>query len=40
MKKDKKNNTNSRLWLRKYPNLVKYITPTASNQIWASDITY
>jgi transposase InsO family protein len=32
--------TNSRHWLRKYPNLVKYITPTAPNQIWASDITY
>ena len=32
--------TNSRHWLRKYPNLIKYITPTAPNQIWASDITY
>lgn len=32
--------TNSYHWLRKYPNLIKDIVPTAPNQIWVSDITY
>jgi transposase InsO family protein len=27
-------------WLRKYPNLIKAIIPTAANQLWVSDITY
>lgn len=27
-------------WLRKYPNLIKDITPMKSNQLWVSDITY
>jgi putative transposase len=32
--------TNSLHWLRKYPNLIKGFVPTASNQLWVSDITY
>lgn len=27
-------------WLHRFPNLIKSITPTASNQVWVSDITY
>lgn len=41
--KKKKNyikTTYSNHWLRKYPNLISEIVPTAPNQIWASDITY
>jgi putative transposase len=32
--------TNSFHWLRKYPNLIRDLTPTMSNQLWVSDITY
>ena len=32
--------TNSKHWYRKYPNLIKGITPDGPNQIWVSDITY
>lgn len=32
--------TNSFHWLHKYPNLIKEFVPTASNQLWVSDITY
>lgn len=32
--------TQSFHWLRKYPNLIRDITPTAPNQLWVSDITY
>jgi len=32
--------TNSNHWYRKYPNLIKAITPDGPNQIWVSDITY
>ncbi len=32
--------TNSYHRFRKYPNLIKNLTPTAINQIWVSDITY
>jgi transposase InsO family protein len=32
--------TNSQHWLRKYPNLIKNITPQRPNEIWVSDITY
>jgi transposase InsO family protein len=32
--------TNSRHWLRKYPNLIEYFIPTSPNQLWVSDITY
>lgn len=32
--------TQSFHWLRKYPNLIRGFCPTASNQLWVSDITY
>lgn len=32
--------TNSRHWLRKYPNLIRNFVPTSPNQLWVSDITY
>lgn len=32
--------TNSKHWLRKYPNLVKDLSVTAPEQVWVSDITY
>ena len=32
--------TNSFHWFKKYPNLIKDFEPTASNQLWVSDITY
>lgn len=32
--------TMSKHWLRKYPNLFKDLTVTASEQVWVSDITY
>lgn len=32
--------TNSKHWLRKYPNIVKGIAITAPEQVWVSDITY
>jgi len=32
--------TNSFHWLRKYPNLIRELTPIKSNQLWVSDITY
>lgn len=32
--------TNSKHWLKKYPNLIKQLTVTAPEQLWVSDITY
>jgi len=32
--------TNSNHWLRRYPNLIRELVPTGSNQLWVSDITY
>lgn len=32
--------TNSHHWLRKYPNLIKDLTPIQADQLWVSDITY
>lgn len=32
--------TNSKHWLRKYPNLIRGFKPTAAHQLWVSDITY
>lgn len=32
--------TNSNHWYKRYPNLIKGITPEGPNQIWVSDITY
>jgi len=39
-RKRKVQTTQSYHWLRKYPNLIKGFIPTASNQLWVSDITY
>lgn len=36
----KSRTTFSSHWLRKYPNLIKDIMPTSSNQLWVADITY
>ncbi len=32
--------TNSKHWMRKYPNLVKHMPLTRPEQLWAADITY
>jgi len=32
--------TNSNHWMKKHPNLIKDKLPTASDQLWVSDITY
>lgn len=32
--------TNSKHWLKKFPNLIEGFIPTAPNQLWVSDITY
>lgn len=32
--------TNSKHWYRKYPNLIRGMAPSRSNQLWVSDITY
>lgn len=32
--------TNSKHWLKKYPNLIKGMSLTAPEQLWVSDITY
>jgi transposase InsO family protein len=32
--------TNSKHWLHKYPNLLKGIKASRSNEVWVSDITY
>jgi transposase InsO family protein len=32
--------TQSFHWLRKYPNIIKGLTPSQPNQLWVSDITY
>jgi putative transposase len=32
--------TNSKHWLRKYPNLAKEISPERPEQLWVADITY
>jgi len=32
--------TNSKHWYKKYPNLIREITPNRPNQVWVSDITY
>lgn len=39
-RKRKVQTTQSFHWLRKYPNLIKDLIPTAPNQLWVSDITY
>jgi putative transposase len=32
--------TNSKHWMKKYPNLIKDVEPLGPNHIWVSDITY
>jgi putative transposase len=32
--------TQSRHWLKKYPNLIRMLVPTTINKLWVSDITY
>jgi putative transposase len=32
--------TNSKHWMRKYPNLIREFIPKSPNQLWVSDITY
>lgn len=32
--------TVSAFWMKRYPNLAREFSPTASNQLWVSDITY
>lgn len=32
--------TDSRHWMRKWPNLIREFTPVCYNQLWVSDITY
>lgn len=32
--------TNSNHWMKKYPNLIRYIEPLGANYLWVSDITY
>lgn len=32
--------TNSRHWMRKYPNLVKEFSPVQANSLWVSDMTF
>ena len=39
-RKRKVQTTQSYHWLRKYPNLIIDFSPTATNQLWVSDITY
>lgn len=39
-RKTKVQTTFSKHWLKKYPNLIKTLTPLAANCLWASDITY
>lgn len=39
-RKNKPKTTDSRHWLRKYPNLIKDFVPTKAHQLWVSDITY
>ncbi|MFN8309402.1 MAG: IS3 family transposase [Chitinophagales bacterium] len=39
-KRRKMTTTQSNHWFRKYPNIIRGFTPTSSNQLWVSDITY
>lgn len=39
-KRNKPRTTDSGHWMKKYPNLVVGLAPTASDQLWVSDITY
>jgi transposase InsO family protein len=39
-RRSKPRTTDSNHWMKKYDNLIKEWTPTQSNQLWVSDITY
>ena len=39
-RRGKPQTTDSNHWMKKYPDLIKEWVPTASNQLWVSDITY
>ena len=39
-RKKRPKTTNSKHWMKKYPNLVKEIEPNAPDMIWVSDITF
>jgi transposase InsO family protein len=39
-RKSRVRTTNSYHWMRRYPNIIKGVVPTAPNQLWVSDITY
>ena len=39
-RRGKPQTTDSNHWMKKYPNLIKQWEPTASDQLWVSDITY
>lgn len=39
-RRGKPRTTDSNHWLKKYPNLIKELAITGSNQLWVSDITY
>ena len=38
-RRGKPRTTDSRHWMKKHPNLIKDMVPTASDQLWVSDIT-
>jgi putative transposase len=39
-RRGKPRTTDSNHWMKKHPNLIKELVPTASEQLWVSDITY
>lgn len=39
-RRNKPRTTDSDHWMKKHPNLIKEMTPTGSDQLWVSDITY
>ena len=39
-RRGKPRTTDSTHWMKKHPNLIKEWVPTASDQLWVSDITY
>ena len=39
-RRGKRKTTDSNHWMHKYPNRIKHLLPTHSDQLWVSDITY